>query len=202
MRLWGCCNCCLLAAAFGVGCWVWGGFPGAAAAKSTSACPERIDPLALPIQLESIHGHPVDLTAFPQGLQAVILTNRTTAQQSVAMSQRLEREFGHYKGFRQVIVIDGTGLAPFRDLVLHILRRDYPDPQAGSPYLAVDFSGEAVTPLKEVVQQLLPDTDLQQQAVLFLADGQGEVIGAYDLREPSLLAQHCLRQQIRQRQIR
>ncbi|MCJ2541316.1 hypothetical protein [Thermostichus vulcanus] len=142
------------------------------------------------------------MTEFPQGLQAVILTNRTTAQQSVEMSRRMDLEFGQYEGFRQVILIDGTGMAAFRDLVLRILRRDYPVSQTGSPYLAVDFSGESVTPLKDLVRQMLPSTDPRRQAVLFLADGRGDLIGAYDLQEPSLLAQQCLRQQVRQRQIR
>ncbi|MFQ3638333.1 MAG: hypothetical protein SNJ57_21125, partial [Cyanobacteriota bacterium] len=129
-------------------------------------------------------------------------TNRTTAQQSVEMSRRMDLEFGQYEGFRQVILIDGTGMAAFRDLVLRILRRDYPVSQTGSPYLAVDFSGESVTPLKDLVRQMLPSTDPRRQAVLFLADGRGDLIGAYDLQEPSLLAQQCLRQQVRQRQIR
>ncbi len=68
--------------------------------------------------------------------------------------------------------------------------------------MAVDFSGESVTPLKNLVRQMLPSMDPRRQAVLFLADGRGDLIGAYDLQQPSLLAQQCLRQQVRQRQIR
>ncbi|MFQ3584352.1 MAG: hypothetical protein SNJ85_05380 [Cyanobacteriota bacterium] len=191
-----------LAVALWISCLSLGCFPSIASAESASACPDSVGSLALSIQLESINGDPLDLTEFPQGLQAVILTNRTTAQQSVEMSRRMDLEFGQYEGFRQVILIDGTGMAAFRDLVLRILRRDYPVSQTGSPYLAVDFSGESVTPLKDLVRQVLPSTDLRRQAVLFLADGRGDLIGAYDLQESSLLAQQCLRQQVRQRQIR
>jgi hypothetical protein len=185
-----------------MGCLISGFSRWPALAESASACPDIISPLALSIRPESINGDPLDLTEFPQGLQAVILTNRTTAQQSVEMSRRMDLEFGQYEGFRQVILIDGTGMAAFRDLVLRLLRRDYPVSQTGSPYLAVDFSGESVTPLKNLVRQVLPSTDPRRQAVLFLADGRGDLIGAYDLQEPSLLAQQCLRQQVRQRQIR
>ncbi len=195
--------CCPpFAVALLMGCLISGFFRWPAWAESASACPDIISPLALSIRPESIHGDPLGLTKFPQGLQAVILTNRATAQQSVEMSRRMDLEFGQYEGFRQVILIDGTGMAAFRDLILRILRRDYPVSQAGSPYLAVDFSGESVTPLKNLVRQVLPSTDPRRQAVLFLVDGRGDLIGAYDLQEPSLLAQQCLRQQVRQRQIR
>ncbi|MGQ9837043.1 MAG: hypothetical protein ACUVRV_03525 [Cyanobacteriota bacterium] len=192
----------LFAAALWIPCLISAYFPWTVLAEPASNCPDDIGSLALSIRTESIHGDPLDLTEFPQGLQTVILTNRTTAQQSVEMSQRMELEFGQYKGFRQVILIDGTGIAAFRSLVLQILRRDYPVSHAGSPYLAVDFSGESVTPLKDLVRQVLPGVDPREQAVLFLVDEQGGLIGAYGLQEPNLLAQQCLRQQVRQRQIR
>lgn len=195
-----CCPPC--AVALLVGCLMSGCFPWTASAESVSACPDSLGSLALSIRPESINGDPLDLAEFPDGLQAVILTNRATAQQSVDMSRRIDLEFGQYKGFRQVILIDGTGMAAFRDLVLRILRRDYPVPEQGSPYLAVDFSGESVTPLKDLVRQVLPSTDPRRQAVLFLADGRGDLLGAYTLQEPSLLAQQCLRHLVRQRQIR
>ncbi|MEN9259881.1 MAG: hypothetical protein Q6L60_02870 [Thermostichus sp. HHBFW_bins_43] len=156
----------------------------------------------LSIQPESIHGDILNLAEFPDGLQAVILTNRTTAQQSVDISRRMDLEFGQYQGFRQIIVIDGTGMAAFRDLVLHTLRRDYPVSEQGSPYLAVDFSGESVMPLKDLARQVLPSADPRRQALLFLADGRGDLLGAYNLQEPTLLAQQCLRHWVRQRQIR
>ncbi|MEN9223951.1 MAG: hypothetical protein Q6M54_00600 [Thermostichus sp. DRC_bins_24] len=167
-----------------------------------SACLKGRDPLVLSIQPESIHGDILNLAEFPDGLQAVILTNRTTAQQSVDISRRMDLEFGQYQGFRQIIVIDGTGMAAFRDLVLHTLRRDYPVSEQGSPYLAVDFSGESVMPLKDLARQVLPSADPRRQALLFLADGRGDLLGAYNLQEPTLLAQQCLRHWVRQRQIR
>ncbi|NJK63656.1 MAG: hypothetical protein HC921_14085 [Synechococcaceae cyanobacterium SM2_3_1] len=150
-------------------------------------------------QVTSINDELIQLDQFPQGsLQAVILTNRTTSSQSKEAAQALELEFGRYSQFRQVVVVDGTGLQLVRGFVLRMIRKESPN-TAGSPYLTVDFGGETVSTLKTLAQKALMAVDLRQQAVLFILDDSGQVLGLYPLNDTLRPAQHCLRVQTRER---
>ncbi len=150
-------------------------------------------------QVTSINEELIQLDQFPQGsLQAVILTNRTTSSQSKEAAQALELEFGRYSQFRQVVVVDGTGLQRVRSFVLNIIRKESPN-ASGSPYLVVDFGGETVSTLKRLAQKALIEVDLRQQAILFILDHSGQVLGLYPLRDTLRPAQTCLRAQTRER---
>jgi hypothetical protein len=150
-------------------------------------------------QLTSINDEPIQLDQFSQGsLQAVILTNRATSTQSKEAAQALELEFGRYSQFRQVVVVDGTGLQLVRSFVLRMIRKDSPN-ASGSPYLTVDFEGDTVSALKALAQKALMEVDLRRQAVLFILDASGQVLGLYPLSDTLRPAQHCLRSQTRER---
>lgn len=150
----------------------------------------------LQVQLESVTGEPIDLGAFPGGVQAVILANRSTSTQSREVATRLRLEFDRYEPFRRMIVIDGTKVATVEGLVLNSLRESAAQPDA--PVLAADFQGDQIAPLQEVIRTELPDWEAAEQAILLILDGSGQVLSLHALDRSLEPARQCLRDLVRQ----
>ncbi len=160
------------------------------------SCTPRVTDQQLQVQLESVTGDPIDLGHFPDGLQAVILTNRSTSSQSREVATRLRLEFDRYDPFRRVIVIDGTKVAAVEGLVLDSLRESATQPDA--PVLTVDFQGEQIAPLRQLVTQAFSDWDESEQGILFILDGSGQVLSLHVLDQSLEPARQCLRDLVRQ----
>lgn len=150
----------------------------------------------LEVELASVLGDPIGLSTFTGGLQAVILANRSTSSQAREVASRLRLEFSRYDPFRRVIVIDGTKVATVQSLVLDSLQQSATAPDA--PILTVDFQGEQLIPLQDLVLQQFPDWDPSEQAILFILDGTGQVLSLHALDQSLEPARECLRQQVRQ----
>lgn len=152
--------------------------------------------LALTIELTSVEGQPIALGTFSDGLQAVILANRSTSNQSREVATRLRLEFDRYAQFRRVILIDGTKVTAVEGLVLESLRESASEPNA--PLLAADFQGEQIAPFLDVARQTVPEWEASEQALLFILDGEGEVLSLHPLDGSLETARQCLRDQVRQ----
>jgi len=150
----------------------------------------------LPLQLESVEGEILELGNYPGGLQAVIWANRSTSTQAREAATRLRLEFHRYDPFRRVIVIDGTKVAAVEKLVSDSLRSSATEPDA--PLLAVDFRGDRIAPLQELITQQLPDWEASEQAVLVILNGMGRVLSLHTLEGSIESARQCLRDQVRQ----
>ncbi|MFS8868029.1 hypothetical protein [Synechococcus sp. H65.1] len=163
-------------------------------------CPSNGNPNApLTLQLESIAGDRLDLSQY-DGLQVVILTNSQTRSQAEALSKSLTLEFGQNPRLRQIVLVDGRGLLPVRNLVLQAIRERAPtDPRLVSPfvYVAVDFEGSAIQKLQEVAAAALPGIDFRRQAALLLLDGQGTLLSGFaNLEQSNLSIRQCIRTQV------
>ncbi|MEN9260588.1 MAG: hypothetical protein Q6L60_06455 [Thermostichus sp. HHBFW_bins_43] len=161
-----------------------------------SSCPNNGNGGSLTFRVESVFGGQLDLGQY-DGIQALILTNGRTRSESEALSRSLALEFGQNPRLRQIVLVDGRGLILLRDLVLQFIRDSVPtDPRLVSEYVyvSVDFEGEIVEGIQEVISEALPGIDLRQQAALLLLDGQGTPVSGFaDLEQSNLEIRRCIR---------
>ncbi|WP_244349015.1 hypothetical protein [Thermostichus vulcanus] len=168
----------------------------AAQPVSASSCPNKGSQGSLTFTIENVFGGTVDLGQY-DGIQALILTNGRTRSESESLSKSLALEFGQNPRLRQIVLVDGRGLVLLQDFVLQFIRESVPtDPRLVSQYVyvAVDFEGETVQGIQEVVSEAIPGIDLRQQAALLLLDGEGSPIGGFkNLDQSNLKIRQCIR---------
>lgn len=161
-----------------------------------NSCPNNGNKGSLTFKVESIFGDQLDLGQY-DGIQALILTNSRTRSESESLSKSLALEFGKNPRLRQIVLVDGRGLVLLRDLVLQFIRESIPtDPRLVSEYVhvSVDFAGETVEDIQEIISDTLPGIDLRQQAVLLLLDGQGTPVSGFsNLEQSNLKIRQCIR---------
>ncbi len=162
---------------------------------STPYCSALTPVSAIRGSLESVNDEWVEISDFSQGIQAVFLSNRSTATATETMSRRLAQEFSQYSYFRQVIVVDGTKWVTFKEFVTRLVKSYLPH-TSGSPYIGFDFEGSLVDRLETIAEQALPDVNSDQTPVLFIVDGDGQVASVFNIETGNLPARQCMREQI------
>ncbi|MDX2271581.1 MAG: hypothetical protein NW237_06470 [Cyanobacteriota bacterium] len=173
------------------------GIPATPLWANNGGCPSPPIPHNVSGAISPVIGDPLELSRY-DGIQALILTNATSRNQSVSLSESLVVEFGKNPRLRQIVLLDGTGLSLVKDLVISEIKKSVPeDPSLLSKHVAVaaDFDGDVVTPLQTVAQKVLPQLNIRKQAALLLLDGDGKVISGYsNLAEENLAIRQCIRQ--------
>lgn len=167
----------------------------AIADAQNAVCPPNGD-VSVKSQISSLKGDVIDLEKF-SGIQVLVLASRGSMETVQQTAKLIDLEFKHNKKFRQVILLDARAMSAFRGMMSEQMKKKPPETSNKTTF-SVDFDGNTVQPIIQTAERLFSRVNLNDEAVLLILNGKGQVISAYNKLEGSdLQIRQCLRQQFK-----
>lgn len=160
-----------------------------------SACPSNGD-VSVKSQISSLQGDAIDLGNF-SGIQVVVLASMDSMERAQETAKIIDLEFQYNKKFRQVVVMDMRAMSGMRGMLEGEMGRRKPQTSAKTIF-SPDFDGKSIQPIIQASERLFSKVSLNEQAVLLILNGKGQVLSAYNKLEGSdLPIRQCLREKLK-----
>ncbi|MCX5935486.1 MAG: hypothetical protein NTU99_12035 [Pseudanabaena sp. LacPavin_0818_WC45_MAG_42_6] len=144
--------------------------------KQNSVCPSNGD-VAIKSQISPLQGDAIDLGNF-SGIQVVVLASMGSMETAQEMAKIIDLEF-------QYNMLEGE-----------MVKRK---PQTSAKTIfSPDFDGKSIQPIIQASEPLFSKVSLNEQALLLILNGKGQVLSAYNKLEGSdLPIRQCLREKFK-----
>ena len=163
--------------------------------KQNSVCPSTGD-VAVKSQISPLQGDAIDLGNF-SGIQVVVLASMGSMETAQETAKIIDLEFQYNKKFRQVIVMDMRAMSGMRGMLQGEMGKRKPQTSAKTTF-SPDFDGKSIQPIIQASERLFSKVSLNEQALLLILNGKGQVLSAYNKLEGSdLPIRQCLREKFK-----
>lgn len=163
--------------------------------KQNSVCPSNGD-VSIKSQISPLQGDAIDLGNF-SGIQVVVLASMGSMETAQETAKIIDLEFQYNKKFRQVVVMDMRAMSGMRGMLEGEMGKRKPQTSAKTIF-SPDFDGKSIQPIIQASERLFSKVSLNEQAVLLILNGKGQVLSAYNKLEGSdLLIRQCLREKFK-----
>ena len=163
--------------------------------KQNSVCPSNGD-VAVKSQISPLQGDAIDLGNF-SGIQVVVLASMGSMETAQEMAKIIDLEFQYNKKFRQVVLMDMRAMSAMRGMLEGEMVKRKPQTSAKTIF-SPDFDGKSIQPIIQASERLFSKVSLNEQALLLILNGKGQVLSAYNKLEGSdLPIRQCLREKFK-----
>jgi hypothetical protein len=163
--------------------------------KQNSVCPSNGD-VAIKSQISPLQGDAIDLGNF-SGIQVVVLASMGSMETAQETAKIIDLEFQYNKKFRQVVVMDMRAMSGMRGMLEGEMVKRKPQTSAKTIF-SPDFDGKSIQPIIQASERLFSKVSLNEQALLLILNGKGQVLSAYNKLEGSdLPIRQCLREKFK-----
>ena len=163
--------------------------------KQNSVCPSKGD-VAIKSQISPLQGDAIDRGNF-SGIQVVVLASMGSMETAQETAKIIDLEFQYNKKFRQVVVMDMRAMSGMRGMLEGEMGKRKPQTSAKTTF-SHDFDGKSIQPIIQASERLFSKVSLNEQALLLILNGKGQVLSAYNKLEGSdLLIRQCLREKFK-----
>ena len=163
--------------------------------KQNSVCPSNGD-VAIKSQISPLQGDAIDRGNF-SGIQVVVLASMGSMETAQETAKIIDLEFQYNKKFRQVVVMDMRAMSGMRGMLEGEMGKRKPQTSAKTTF-SHDFDGKSIQPIIQASERLFSKVSLNEQALLLILNGKGQVLSAYNKLEGSdLLIRQCLREKFK-----
>jgi hypothetical protein len=160
-----------------------------------SVCPSNGD-VSVKSQISPLQGDAIDLGNF-SGIQVVVLASMGSMETAQETAKIIDLEFQYNKKFRQVVVMDMRAMSAMRGMLQGEMGKRKPQTSAKTTF-SPDFDGKSIQPIIQASERLFSKVSLNEQAVLLILNGKGQVLSAYNKLEGSdLPIRQCLREKFK-----
>jgi hypothetical protein len=163
--------------------------------QENSACPSNGD-VSIKSQINPLRGDAIDLGNF-SGIQVVVLASMGSMEIAQETAKNIDLEFQYNKKFRQVVVMDMRAMSGMRGMMEGEMGKRKPQ-TSGKTTFSPDFDGKSIQPIIQASERLFSKVSLNDQPVLLILNGKGQVLSAYNKLEGSdLPIRKCLREKFK-----
>jgi hypothetical protein len=163
--------------------------------QQNSVCPSNGD-ISIKSQINPLQGDAIDLGNF-SGIQVVVLASMGSMEIAQETAKIIDLEFQYNKKFRQVVVMDMRAMSGMRGMLEGEMGKRKPQTSAKTIF-SPDFDGKSIQPIIQASERLFSKVSLNDQAVLLILNGKGQVLSAYNKLEGSdLPIRQCLREKFK-----